>query len=348
MTDETSQPEAAPKRRRRRPSRRGVVIAASIVAVLVATPVVVNELTPRPYVGIFRALIGTIDDAVTLGPLEDRTDGVVTSDPIAIPVEGAPDAGLTIHTSDVGTESGKPVILLIHGGGWVVGSASQIGSYADLLASAGFVVANLSYSLAPEEEYPTPILQSAAALDYLHEHAGEYGGDGSKLFVGGNSAGAQISSQLGAVVADPGFARQVGVDIALPAEDLRGVILYSGPYDFDTVGRDDFPGFRTYAWSYLGQKDYENDPRLDELSTTRTATADYPATYLTSGDADPLEPQSYQLDAVLRSLGVEVTSRYWTGSGLDLPHDYVYELDTEAARTAFDDTVAFVERHAAE
>ena len=131
----------------------------------------------------------------------------------------------------------------------------------------------------------------------------------------------------------------------MPAADLRGVILYSGPYDFDTMEATGFPGFRTFAWSYLGQKDYENFPRLDELSTARTATADYPATYLTTGDADPLEPQTYELDAVLRSLGVDVTSRYWTGSGLGLPHDYIYDLQTDAGQTAFEDTVAFIRAH---
>jgi acetyl esterase/lipase len=111
------------------------------------------------------------------------------------------------------------------------------------------------------------------------------------------------------------------------------------------VARTNFPAFDTFAWSYLGRKDWQSDPRIDQLSAALTATADYPPTYLTTGDADPLEPQSYELDAVLRAKGVDVTSRYWTGTGSKLPHDYVFDLSKTAAQTAFDDTIAFIEQH---
>jgi acetyl esterase/lipase len=341
-------PVGDPARSRRRLRTRTRVIAFLLVLVgaLIATPFVVNELTPRPLAAVLRALNGSVTSSVQLGPYADRVDDVAASAPIRIPVDDAPDAELTVYRPAAGADEARPVVLLVHGGGWILGSAGQVADYARLLASEGFVVANLGYSLAPEHPYPTPIRQAAAALEYLHAHAAELGGDPAELFVAGNSAGAQIVSQIGAMVADSDLARETGVDIAVPAADLRGVILYSGPYDFDTMEATRFPGFRTFAWAYLGRKDYENAARLDELSTVRTATADYPATYLTTGDADPLEPQTYELDAVLRALGVDVTSRYWTGSGLGLPHDYVYDLETDAARTAFADTVAFLHAHA--
>jgi acetyl esterase len=341
-------PDEKPDRTARKPRRRRRVLVTSlaVIAALVAVPVVVNEITPRPAAALLRFLIGQIDNSVQLGPFADAVADVTESEPVAVEVDGAPDAALTMYASGDATGAGKPVILLIHGGGWAVGVAAQIADYARLLASEGFVVANLDYSLAPEYEYPTPVLQSVAALDYLTEHAAEYGGDPASMFVGGNSAGAQLASQIAAIATNPGLASDLGVDITTPAEAVRGVILYSGPYDLDTVERDNFPGFRTYAWSYLGQKNWQDDVRLDELSTVKTATAQYPPTYMTSGDADPLEPQTYELDAVLRAKGVEVTSRYWTGSGLDLPHDYIFDLRTKAAQTAFDDTVSFVRENA--
>jgi len=350
MTDEPTRDATeagAPTRRRRRFSRRTTIIGVVAVAALVATPFVVNEVTPRPFVSLFRAVIGQVETSVQLGPYANDVTDVTTGEVIDIPVEGAPDAGLTISTSTTPSDTPRPVVLLVHGGGWVVGSASQIGSYAELLAAQGFVVANLTYSLAPEETYPTPLRQAAAALDHLHENAADYGGDGSQLFVAGNSAGAQIAGQLAALVTNPSLARETGIEVAVSGDDLKGVVLYSGPYDFDTVDRAGFPGFRAFAWSYTGQKDWQDYARLDELSITRTATADYPPTYLTSGDGDPLEPQTYELDAVLRAQGVDVTSRYWTGSGLALPHDYIYDLTTEAGRTALQDTVGFIRSHAA-
>lgn len=346
MTDDSSTSPAVPvgtRPGRRRSVRRWLMVAVGVVALLV----VVNAITPRPYVAVFRALIGTIDDSVELGPYADQVGDVVESGPVAVPVEGAPDAVLTIYTPDEAATQPRPLLLLVHGGGWTVGTAEQVGSYAALLASRGIVVANLDYSLAPEHTYPTPVRQAAAAIDHLHAHAEEYGADPDQLFVGGNSAGAQISAQLGALVTDPSFQDQADIPVDTPAASLRGVILYSGPYDFDTVEAAGFPGFRTYAWAYTGVKDYLAYPRIDELSTVRTATADYPPTYMTVGDADPLLPQTYELDAVLRALGVDVTSRYWTGSGAGLPHDYQFDLRTPEARTAFEDTVAFIDADAA-
>lgn len=341
----TESPAPGPQTRRRRPARRTVAVGGAVLAALVATPLIVNEVTPRPYVAIFRALIDQVDSAVQLSSYADDVSNVKASDFIDVPVDGAPDAGLTIYTDDTGTDTLKPVILLAHGGGWVVGSASQISEYAELLASQGFVVANLTYSLAPEQTHPTQLKQSAAALDYLHEHAAEHGGDAAQLFVAGNSAGAQLAGQLAAVVTNADLARETDIHTTVTGNELKGVVLYSGPYDFDTVERAGFPGFRAYAWSYTGQKNWQDYPRLDELSITKNATANYPATYMTAGDADPLEPQTYELDAVLREKGVDVTSRYWTGSGLDLPHDYIYDLTTQAARTALTDTVEFVNSH---
>jgi acetyl esterase/lipase len=345
MTDLAAGDVAASTRRQRRVPKAVRIIVAT-VAGLVAAALVVGQLTPRPYVLVFRALIGLIDDSVKLGPYAEQVKGVDVSDVVTVPVEGAPDAELTIYSTDEGNGEPKPLILFIHGGGWVVGTPGQIGSFAKLLASEGYVVASLGYSLAPEHTYPTPVVQAAAALDHLQANAARYGADPTTIFIGGNSAGAQIASQMGSVVSDPDFAAEVGVTVDVPAASLKGLLLLNGVYDFSTVGRAGFGGFRSYAWSYTGEKDYASYSRIEELSTVRTATAAYPPSFMTAGDADPLESQTYQLDASLRAKGVDVTSRYWTGSGLGLGHDYMYDLRTKAAQTAYEDAVAFLQDHA--
>ncbi|MNB94906.1 Acetyl esterase [compost metagenome] len=317
-------------------------ITLSVIAFLILTIVVVNQLTPRPYVAIFRALINTQENAVNLGPYADKINGVEVSDAVSIPVEGLPDAELTMYTSDAGSGAPKPLILFIHGGGWAAGNAKQLESFSKLLVSEGYVVASLDYSLAPEYRYPAPIQQAAAAIHYLQAQAAEYNADPAKLFIGGNSAGAQISGQLGAMITNSALEQQVGINIDIPADNVKGLLLLNGVYDFDTVARDNFPGFRKYAWSYTGKKDYESYSRLDELSTVKNITSDYPATYLTAGDADPLEPQTYEMDAILRAHGVDVTSVYWTGSGNSLPHDYIFGLQTEPAQLAFEEVVKFI------
>lgn len=319
-----------------------IKIVASFVVALLLIAFIVNQLTPVPFVFLFRQLSARVETQVKIGPYADQITDVAESEIIQIPVEGAPDAGLTIYTPQGQSGTSRPLVLFIHGGGWVIGTAKMVSPFAKLLASKGYVVANLDYSLAPEYIYPTPILQASAAIDYLMAHANEYGADPTRVFIGGDSAGAQLSSQLGAMITSPAFENEVGIAIHMPAENLRGIILYCGPYDFDTADRVNFPGWGAYVWSYTGQKNYEQYPRIDELSTVRNVTADYPPTYMTVGDADPFESQTYELDAILRALGVDVTSRYWTGSGSNLPHDYIFELDTHGAQIAFEDVLQFL------
>lgn len=327
-------------------SRFGLLktLLLSLVAVLLAT-FGLSQFTPKPFVLAFRALTNG-SNSVKLGTYAAAATAVTAHAPIKIPVAGAPAAGLLLYTPRKPSAVPRPLVLLIHGGGWIIGEAKQLDSFARLLASEGFVVASLDYSLAPEYQYPTPIRQAAAAIAYLQKHAARYGADPAAFFLAGNSAGAQLSSQLGAMLTNPAFTQEVGVPISLPAGHVKGIILYSGPYNFDTVGKDNFPGFRMYAWSYTGQKDYESYARLDELSTVQHITAAFPATYLTTGDADPLAPQTAELDSVLRANGVAVTSRFWTGSQQGLPHDYIYDLTTKAAQTAFQDVVTFIRKQA--
>jgi acetyl esterase len=265
--------------------------------------------------------------------------------PVRIPVPGLPDAGLMIF-SPKGNHARLPLLLWIHGGGWIGGTAAQAAPHTQVLAAQGFIVASLDYSLAPEQCYPTPVVQCMAALDWLKENAQRFGADPARLVVGGESAGAQIASQVAALMTNPDYASRTGIACALPASWLRAVILYNGIFNVSTFPQCRFPLTNLFLSSYFGRSDYLAAERIDEMSSARHASADFPPTYITAGDADPLESESYQLDAVLRALGVTVRSRYWTGSGLHLPHGFMSSLDSDAACTVLGDTVQFIEQHA--
>lgn len=321
-----------------RPTRRRVLGVGAGVATVVIAVVVAFTVSPWPAVLLFRGLMSFATGPGSAGPYADDVADVRQVAVEKVPVDGLPDATLTIYAPETATDTAPdlPVIVYIHGGGWIGGTAESVSTYARLLSSGGYVVANLEYSLAPEYRYPAPVQQAAAALAYLRERATDYGGDASRLFLAGNSAGAQISSQLGALITDRSLQRETGLIVDVPPASLRGVILLNGVFDFDTAGRAGFPGFTSYVWSYTGQKDYRAYPRIDELSTARNVTPAYPDTFLTAGDGDLLETQTYEFDAILRAAGVTVDSLYWTGSDLGLPHDYMLALDSEAAQDAYE------------
>jgi acetyl esterase/lipase len=236
-----------------------------------------------------------------------------------------------------------PVIVWIHGGGFIGGNKENTRAYAMTLASHGYVVANINYDLAPRQKYPGQILQVNQALEYLRKNAMEHGGDINRLFLGSNSAGSQIASELAALISDKEFAAGMGIQPAITREQLKGLLLYDGLYNIRTLTSS--PVEDLYLWSYTGQRDYQSYDKISELSVVEHITPEYPPVFLTVGDADPLESQSLELKDVLQRNRVEVEAVLFTGTGAGLGHDYMMELDTEAARQTMDRALEFLERH---
>lgn len=238
-----------------------------------------------------------------------------------------------------------PVIVWIHGGGFIGGNKENTRAYAMTLASRGYVVANINYDPAPGQKYPGQIIQGNQALEYLQQNARQYGGDTNRLFLGSNSAGSQIASQLAALISDKEFAASIGIRPAITREQLKGLLLYDGIYNMQSLKEISSSVIDLYLWSYTGQRDYESHDRIRELSTVQHITPGYPPVFLTVGDADLLEPQTLEFKQVLEKNGVEVEAVLFTDTGAGLGHDYMMDLDTEAARETLDKAVDFLQRH---
>ncbi|HEY4267612.1 MAG TPA: alpha/beta hydrolase [Galbitalea sp.] len=259
---------------------------------------------------------------------------------VVVPVDASPAAHLDLYRPRVAA-SNLPMILWVHGGGFISSSSATVDDYAIMLASSGYVVASLDYTLAPGARHPVPVRQASAALRYLASHAEELGGDRGRIALGGDSAGAQIASETAAAETNPALARADGVPRTI-GKSLRAVILFCGLYDLKTVGDSGFPALRTYLWAYTGHRDWLSYPAVDSLSTTEQATTAYPPTFISVGDKDPFRFQARELAAALRKQSVPVTTLFWTGTGASLGHEYQFDFDLPDAATAFDKTIAFM------
>lgn len=235
-----------------------------------------------------------------------------------------------------------PVILWIHGGGYIGGTKDMRKHYGMALADAGYVVANIDYALAPKQLYPGPIVQANAALEYLQVHAAQYGGDMSRIFIGGDSAGAQISSQLAATVTNPALATAVGINPAIDPDALRGTILFCGLYNMETVRATAYPRIDLFLNTYTGTERFEAFGRINELSTVEHVTEAYPPAFISAGDADRLASQSVELAETLKAKGIAVDDVFFEGSGKGLGHQYQFTLHTEEAQATFEKTLSFL------
>jgi acetyl esterase len=90
-----------------------------------------------------------------------------------------------------------PIVLLIHGGGWVSGSIEEAEPVArHLAADSGAVVVSTSYRLAPEHPFPAGLNDCEATLRWVRAEASNYGGDPARLAIGGASAGANLAAVM--------------------------------------------------------------------------------------------------------------------------------------------------------
>jgi len=266
---------------------------------------------------------------------------------IGVPV-GRAATGLTfdVFRPDA-AEGALPTVVWVHGGAWLSGSSWDVEPYLRILAAEGFTTVGLNYTLAPEAAYPTAVRQLNEALAQLIAHAEELGIDASRIVLAGDSAGAQLASQLAALATSPEYARRVGIAPALRGDQLAGVVLNCGVYDLaalaDLTGLLGW-GFKTAMWAYAGTKDWSDSPAGRTMSTLDHITADFPPTYISGGNGDGLTAtQSIPLAAALRAAGVEVTELFWpTDHEPALPHEYQFHLSMPEAREALSATVAFL------
>ena len=111
-----------------------------------------------------------------------------------------------------------PLFVLIHGGGWVSGSRSDLCDHVRFLVGEGWAVANLDYRLAPESLWPAQRQDAEDAIRYLRHRAEEYRLSVESIVAAGESAGAQLALWL-AVTEDP-TARVQAVGLISPLVDL--------------------------------------------------------------------------------------------------------------------------------
>ena len=241
-----------------------------------------------------------------------------------------------------------PVVIWVHGGGFISGSRKESSNYLQILAAQGFVTIALDYSLAPEARFPTPLRQINAALSHFVANAGRFNIDPRRIFLAGDSAGAQIVAQTALIFSDADYARRMGIEPAIARDSLRGLILHGGVYDMATM---DFHGslahtMRTTIWPYVGTND-PTDARVAQLSVTPHITAAYPPVFISAGNGDRLAPQSTEFADALRAKGVSVDALFFPKDyEPPLPHGYQALLASDAGRLTFDRSVAFLKAHA--
>lgn len=237
----------------------------------------------------------------------------------------------------------QPVLVYIHGGYYIGGDKSGFEVYSRIIAQAGFVVACVNYALAPEAKYPTQAKQINEAIAFLVKYKDVYHIDPEQIFIGGDSAGGHLSAQMGAFYTNDELAGKMNFGRAVDGEDIKGLLLFCGFYNTDTVRDCKFPFLPTAMWAMTDVRKFEKYSRIDEMNVIKNITKDYPASYVVCGDADPFYSQAEELVDTLEAKGVDFVD-YLPKSGENkLKHEFQKDFNLPEAYVATERAIDFLE-----
>lgn len=211
----------------------------------------------------------------------------------------------------------KPLILYIHGGGWVGGHTRHSGALANFpaalakLASEGFVVASLEYRLASEAPFPAQVQDARAALRFLKGHAGQYGIDTRRTGIWGGSAGGHLSA-LTALSCGDGSLDPKGTKAEAGSECVQSAVIWYGVFDFAALAAGRANGLDPAGQRLLGCKDVCKAEDYAPASPVTYIDAKDPPFLLIHGEGDKVVPvsQSRLVEAKFKETGVPVETIY--------------------------------------
>lgn len=214
------------------------------------------------------------------------------------------------------------------------------------MASKGYTVVSIDYSIAPGACYPIPLRQTNKALAFLKKHAKRFHIDANHFILAGDSGGAQIAAQTACIISDSAYAKLIGIKPFIARSQLSGLLLYCGPYDVGKVKLDnDFGAFlKTVLWSYSGRKDFMNDAYFKTASVVDYVSKDFPPCYISAGNGDPLLVHSKSLSRKLQKLQVKVDTLFFESDRKPaLGHEYQFTLEGTAGEQALKHSLQFLD-----
>ena len=237
-------------------------------------------------------------------------------------------------------EGSLPLLINVHGGGFFYGDKELYRFYAMDMATYGFAVINMNYRLSPENHFPAPLEDIHAVMGFAKEHAEEYGFDLTRIFMMGDSAGAQLTSHYAAINSNPGFAALYGLK---PLDlKIKGISLACGLYDLPASvlqEQKDKPT-ENMMENYLADAFDSKGPRLDVLGAI---TADYPDTYVFSCPNDFLYENCRPMADLINARGARAVARiYGTKEMTDVAHVFHCNMKTDIGREARKDQAEFL------
>lgn len=217
------------------------------------------------------------------------------------------DVPVRIYWPPIEAHENLPVVVFYHGGGWSIGDLDTHDHVARAHAvGAEAIVVSVDYRLAPEHPFPAGVDDAWAALQWVGEHAGELGGDPSRIAVAGDSAGGNLSAVMALRARDAGGPPLVFQLLWYPVAvgDLSAP-SFTQNADAPILNREVIGAFMTWYLPGVDMSDTASLP-TDVAPANATTLAGLAPAFIGTAEHDPLRDDGGKYAELLSAAGVPV------------------------------------------
>ena len=203
-----------------------------------------------------------------------------------------------------------PALVFFHGGGWVIGDLDSHDVVCRQLADAGaLIVISVDYRLAPEHKFPAATDDAIAATQWIAANARELGIDASRLSIGGDSAGGNLTAVVALAARDAGGPALAGQVLIYPATDFA--MTHGSHSEPETSVLLTHSVIRWFRDHYLNGAADIHDWRASPARAQNLAGL--PPAYVLTAGADPLRDEGDEYAEQLKQASVPVTYKHFPG-----------------------------------
>ncbi|MGW5638062.1 alpha/beta hydrolase, partial [Streptomyces sp. NPDC003832] len=235
----------------------------------------------------------------------------------------------------VGAGSGIPVVLYVHGGGWILGNAGTHDRLVrELAVGAGAAVAFVEYDRSPEARYPVALEQAYATAQWLQRNADQLGLDVSRLAVAGDSVGGNMAAALAILAKRRGDVTFVHQSLYYPVTDAG-----QDTASYREFAEGPFLTAKAMAWfwdAYTIDPDERAQSTVSPLRASVDELVGLPPALVIVDENDVLRDEGEAYARRLTEAGVPTTSIRYNG----IIHDFQPPPLIGAGSSAATDAVA--------
>ena len=230
-----------------------------------------------------------------------------------------------------------PVIINIHGGGWVYGTKETYQYYGMGLAKRGFAFINPNYRLAPEHaEFPDELDDVDRYMHWVDDHAEEYRLDRNNVFIIGDNAGGQMAEQYVTILTNPDYAKLFSykpLNLKFRAVGLNCAVSF-------VLTPDSLAGVESLYFTKNAVNKYH-----EQLDVEKYIDHNFLPTFLITANNDFLHDIQFTLFGFLLGRGVHAICKSYGDEDNPRGHIFFVNQKDRIADIANDEEIDFFRQH---